>query len=75
MSKEWKIVLKTSAILSRILSLVFLWEIWYSDSKINDHSCFKISSYNAILFERKANKWEGSIRIYVKTDLMYKIRK
>ena len=38
-------------------------------------SYFYINKYKAIPFERKTNKSGGSVLIYVKTDLMYKIRK
>ena len=50
-------------------------ETWCNNSEIINSSYFDINSYKAILFERKTNKKRGSILIYVKTDLMYKIRK
>ena len=49
-------------------------ETWCNNSEIINSSYFE-NNYKAILFERKTNKRRGSILIYVKTDLMYKIRK
>ena len=49
-------------------------ETWCNNSEIINSSYFE-NSYKAILFKRKTNKRRGSILIYVKTDLMYKIRK
>ena len=49
-------------------------ETWCNNSEIINSSYFE-NNYKAILFERKTNKKRGSILIYVKTDLMYKIRK
>ena len=41
-----------------------------SNSEIINSSYFDINNYKAISFERKTNKKEGSILIYVKKDLM-----
>ena len=56
-------------------NIICLTETWCSNSKIINSSYFDINNYKAIPFERKTNKRGGSILIYVKTDLMYKIRK
>ena len=68
-SEDCKPILKTSAI-SWIIT-----ETWCSNSEIIKSSYFDINNYKAISFERKTNKGGGSILIYVKTDLMYEIRK
>ena len=53
--------------------IICLTETWCSDSEINNNSCFNISNYNAIPFERKTNKRDGSILIYIKTDFRNKL--
>ena len=52
-----------------------LTKTWCSNSEIINSSYFDINNYKAIPFGRKRNKTRGSILIYVKTDLMYKLRK
>lgn len=54
---------------------ICLMEKWCSNSWIINSSCFDINNYKAILFERKTNRRGGSILIYIKADLMYKIEK
>ena len=56
-------------------NIIFLTETWCSNSEIINSSYFDIKNYKTIPFEGKTNKKGGSIVIYVKTDLMYKIRK
>ena len=56
-------------------NIVCLTETWCSNSEIINSCYFDINNYKANPFERKTNKKGGSILIYIKTDLMYKIRK
>ena len=56
-------------------NIVCLTETWCSNSEIINSSHFDIDKYKAISFERKENKRWGSILNYIKTDLMYNIRK
>ena len=55
-------------------TIICLTETWCSNSQIISSSYFD-KQLKAIPFERKTNKKGGPILIYVKTDLMYKIRK
>ena len=57
------------------LHIICLAEIWCCNSEVNNSPYVDINNYKAIPFERKTNKRGGSILIYVKTDLMHKIRK
>ena len=56
-------------------NIICLTETWCSNSEIINSPYFDISNYKAIPFERKTNTIGGSILIYVKTDLIYEIRK
>ena len=56
-------------------NIICLTETWCSNSEIINSSYLDINNHKAIPFERKTNKRGGSILIYVKIDLMYKIRK
>ena len=56
-------------------NIICLTETWCSNCEIINSSYFDISNYKAIPFERKRNKKGGSILIFLKTDLMYKITK
>ena len=49
---------------------ICLTKTWCSNSEIINSSYFDINNCKAISFERKTNKKEGSILIYVKIDLM-----
>ena len=53
-------------------SIIYLTETFCNCINI---SHFDTNIYKAIPFERKTNKEVGSILTYVKTDLMYQIRK
>ena len=55
-------------------NIICLKETWCSNSEIINSSYFDINNYKAIQFERKTNKKVGSILIYLKPDLMYKVR-
>ena len=56
-------------------NIICLTETWCSNSEIINSTYFDINNYKAVPFERKTNKKGGSILIYLKTGLMYKIRK
>ena len=77
-SEDWTPILKTSTYLLNNVGSSFnticLTETCCSNSEIINTSYFDISNYKAIPFERKTNKRGGSILLYVKKDLMYKIR-
>ena len=55
--------------------IICLTETWCSNPEIINSLYFDTNNYQAIPFKRKTNKRGGSILIYVKTDLMYDIRK
>ena len=56
-------------------NIICLTERWCSNPEIINSSYFDTNNYKVIPFERKTNERGGSLPIYVKTDLMYKIRK
>ena len=56
-------------------NIICLTETWCSNFEIINSYCFDRNNYKAIPFEKKTNKRRGSILLYVKTDLMHKIRK
>ena len=56
-------------------NITCLTETWCSNFQIINSSYFDINNYKAIPCKRKTNKKRGSILIYVKPGLMYKIRK
>ena len=56
-------------------NIIYLTATWYSNSEIINSSYFDINSYKAIPFERKTNKRGGFSLIYLKADLIHKIKK
>ena len=53
-------------------NIINLTERWCSDTEMNNGFCSNINSYDTIPFKRKTAKIRRSIRLYVKTELMYK---
>ena len=53
-------------------NIINLTERWCSDTEMNNGFYFNINSYDTIPFKRKTAKIRRSIRLYVKTELMYK---
>ena len=56
-------------------NIICLTETWCNNFEVINSYCFDRNNYKAIPFEKKTNKRRGSILLYVKTDLMHKIRK
>ena len=54
--------------------ILCLTETWCSDQSFGANSNFQLPNYDALHYERKTNKKGGGIVIYVKTNLIYKIR-
>ena len=54
--------------------ILCLTETWCSDQAFSANSNFELSNYDAIHYERKTNKKGGGIVIYIKTNLIYKVR-
>ena len=55
-------------------NIICLTETWFSDKSFQENSNFHLLNYDAIHLERKTQKRGGGVLIYVKTNLMYKIR-
>ena len=52
-------------------NIICLSETWITDKAFRENSCYHIQNYDA---ERKSKKKGGGVLIYVRSNLMYKIR-
>ena len=69
--EEFKNILQES---NYYFNIICLSETWSTDNYFKDNSNFHLPNYDAIHLERKTNKKGGGVLIYIKTNLIYKIR-
>lgn len=57
-----------------VFNVICLSETWSNDKEFRNNSIFHLKGYKAIHYERQVSKRGGGLLIYIKSDLMYKIR-
>ena len=55
-------------------NIICLSETWSTDKNFQESSNFHFPNYDAIHLERKTKKKGGGVLIYIKTNLMYRVR-
>ena len=55
-------------------NIICLTETWSKDLEFKTNSLFHLQQYNSIHSERKSKKKGGGLLIYIKNDLIYKVR-
>ena len=55
-------------------NIICVTETWCSDSELNNNSTFYLPNFKTIPLERKSKKRRGGVLIYLKNNLVYRMR-